>query len=105
VEISRCEAGATEAGRLIEVLWMSVEPYQGILTRWESRYSRGAKHRHLLLRSNQSRFGDWARIVRLAATTSQHLRHPESPERDVLIGEVRSECLSDGESRLEPFVA
>jgi GAF domain-containing protein len=43
------------------------------------------------------------RIVRLAAMTAQHLRHPESPERDALIGEVRSECVADGGVTAEGF--
>ena len=105
VEISRrVEAGASEAAAVSEVLGMSIETLtKEVLTLW------GIPDTLVALSSGTSgpaeskqsrRLG---RIVRLAAATAQYLGHPEGPERDVLIGEVRSECLADGGVSPEAF--
>jgi HD-like signal output (HDOD) protein len=106
VEISRrVEAGATEAAASFEVLGMSVETLtKEVLTLWgipDTLVALSTGTSSMPVESKQLR--RLGRIVRLAATTAQHLRHPESPERDVLIGEVRSECLSDGGVTAEAF--
>src|ERR1700680_772250 len=106
VEISRrVEAGATEATASFEVLGMSVETLtKEVLTLWgipDTLVALSTGTSSMPVESKQLR--RLGRIVRLAATTAQHLRHPESPERDVLIGEVRSECLADGGVTAEAF--
>jgi HD-like signal output (HDOD) protein len=104
VEIARrVEAGATEAAASYEVLGMSVETLtKEVLTLWGIPDTLVALSTGTIsVESKQVR--RLRQIVRLAATTAQHLGHPESPERDILIGEVRSECLADGGVTAEAF--
>jgi len=105
VEISqRMEAGATEAAASLEVLGMSVETLtKEVLTLWGIPDMLVALSTGTATPVESKQTRRLGRIVRLAATTAQHLRHPESPERDVLIGEVRSECLADGGVTAEAF--
>ena len=105
VEISqRVEAGATEAAASLEVLGMSVETLtKEVLTLWGIPDTLVALSTGTSIPVESKQTRRLGRIVRLAATTAQHLRHPESPERDVLIGEVRSECLADGGVTAEAF--
>jgi HD-like signal output (HDOD) protein len=104
MEISRrVGAGATEAAASYEVLGMSIETLtKEVLTLWGIPDALVALSTGTIsVESKQVR--RLRQIVRLAATTAQHLGHPESPERDVLIGEVRSECLADGGVTAEAF--
>jgi GAF domain-containing protein len=105
VEISRrVDAGATEATASYEVLGMSVETLtKEVLTLWGIPDTLVALSTGASISVESKQVRRLRQIVRLAATTAQHLRHPESPERDLLIGEVRSECLADGGVTAEGF--
>jgi HD-like signal output (HDOD) protein len=91
----RVENGATEASASHEVLGMSMGAItKEVLTAWGLPDTLVALSSGTAVESKQvQRLG---RIVRLAETTAQHLRRPEGPERDVLIAEVRRQCLADG---------
>jgi HD-like signal output (HDOD) protein len=105
VEIARrVEAGATEAAASYEVLGMSVETLtKEVLTLWGIPDTLVALSTGTSTSVESKQVRRLGRIVRLAATTAQHLGHPESPERDVLIGEVRSECLVESGVSAETF--
>jgi len=105
VEISRrVEAGASEVTASHEVLGMSIETLtKEVLTLWGIPDTLVALSTGTSIPGESKQLRRLGRIVRLAATTAQHLRHPESPERDALIGEVRSECVADGGVTAEGF--
>ncbi|HLZ98445.1 MAG TPA: HDOD domain-containing protein [Steroidobacteraceae bacterium] len=104
VEIARrVESGITEAAASSEVLGMPVEALtKEVLTLW------GIPDALVALSTGTSvpvepKLRRLGRMVRLATTTAQHLGHPEGPERDVLIGEVRGECLAESGVTAEVF--
>jgi HD-like signal output (HDOD) protein len=105
VEISRrVGAGATEATATSEVLGMSVENLtKEVLTLWGIPDTLVALSTGTSVPVEIKNLRRLKQIVRLSAMTAQHLAHPEGPERDVLIGEVRSECLADGGVTAEVF--
>jgi HD-like signal output (HDOD) protein len=105
VELTRrVEAGATEATASSEVLGMSVETLtKEVLTLWGIPDTLVALSTATPMPAESKQFRRLRQIVRLAATTAQHLGHPASPERDVLIGEVRGECLAEGGVTADAF--
>ncbi len=105
VEISqRVGAGATEATATSEVLGMSVENLtKEVLTLWGIPDTLVALSAGTSVAVEIKSLRRLKQIVRLSAMTAEHLAHPEGPERDALIGEVRSECLAGGGVTAEAF--
>jgi len=96
-EISRRVVdGATEASAAQDVLGMSLQTLTnevliswGILTR-SCRSGTGT-----ITPADAKKIHRLDRIVALAKTTAQHLRHRHGAERDALIADVRRQCVAD----------
>jgi HD-like signal output (HDOD) protein len=97
-EISRrVENGATEASAAQDVLGMSIAAMtKEVLTFWGIPDTLVALSSGIAGPIESKQLQRLGRTVRLAETTAQHLRHPEGPQREALIAEVRRQCLADG---------
>jgi len=101
---ARVRAGSSEAGAAHEVLGMSMRSLaQEILGLW------GIPHplAHLSLGGVNPAGNHPAerleRIVMLAKTTAQHLRHAAGPEREALLADLRTQCVAAGGVTAEAF--
>jgi HD-like signal output (HDOD) protein len=97
-EISRrVGSGATEESASQEVLGMSLGTMtKEVLMFWGIPDTLVALSSGTQVGAESKQVQRLGRIVRLAETTAQHLRHPEGPEREALMTDVRRQCLADG---------
>jgi HD-like signal output (HDOD) protein len=104
-EISRrVNNGASEASASQEVLGMSLGTMtKEVLMFWGIPDTLVALSSGIPVGVESKQLQRLGRIVRLAETTAQHLRHPEGPEREALMAEVRRQCLADGGVTGEAF--
>jgi HD-like signal output (HDOD) protein len=102
--VERVRAGSSEAAAAQEVLGMPLRSLtQEVLSLWGipdaiAQLSLGGGRPPVTGPS-----GRLERIVSLATTTAQHLRHPAGPEREAKLAEVRKQCVTAGGITAEAF--
>ncbi len=93
--VRRMENGASEASAAQNVLGMSIaDMTKEVLTFWGIPGTLVSLSTGIAAPADSKHLQRLGRIVRLAETTAQHLRHPEGPEREALIAEVRRQCIA-----------
>jgi HD-like signal output (HDOD) protein len=104
-EISRRVAnGATDANAAYEVLGMSLQTLtKEVLTLWGIPHALVSLSTGTVTPVEPKQVQRLDRIVALAKTTAQYLRHREGAEREALIAEVRRQCVADGGVSGEAF--
>jgi HD-like signal output (HDOD) protein len=104
-EISRRVAnGATEASAAREVLGMSLRTLTNeILSSWGIPGTLASLGTGTVSPTESKQVQRLDRIVALAKTTAQHLRHQDGAEREALIADVRRQCIADGGVTGEAF--
>jgi HD-like signal output (HDOD) protein len=96
-EISRRVAnGATEASAAQDVLGMSLQTLTNeVLISWGIPDALVSLGTGTITPADAKKIHRLDRIVALAKTTAQHLRHRHGAERDALIADVRRQCVAD----------
>jgi HD-like signal output (HDOD) protein len=88
--------GVSETKAAESVLGMSLKSFTGeILGLWGIPESLAALSMSTGGQPDSKAGSRLERIVALAKTTAQHLRHPQGGEREALIADVRKQCIAD----------
>ena len=97
-EISRrVDNGATEASAAQDVLGMSLQTLTNeVLISWGIPDALVSLGTGTITPADAKKIHRLDRIVALAKSTAQHLRHRHGAERDALIADVRRQCVADG---------
>jgi len=89
-------AGVPEAKAAENVLGMSLQTLTSeVLSLWAIPESLATLSMGTGASADAKAVSRLERIVALAKTTAQHLRHPQNEQRDALIAEVRRQCIAD----------
>jgi HD-like signal output (HDOD) protein len=104
-EISRRVAhGATEASAAYDVLGMSLQTLASeVLSLWGIPNMLVSLSTGTVAPGEPKQVQRLERIVALAKTTAQHLRHRDAAERELLMADVRRQCLAEGGVTGEAF--
>jgi len=93
----RVASGATEARAAQEVLGMSLKTLtDAVLSFWGIPPALASLSSGTIAPGEPRHLQRLERIVNLAKTTAQHLRHRDAAEREALIAEIRNQCVADG---------
>src|SRR5580658_294178 len=93
----RVANGASEASAAQDVLGMSLQTLTNeVLISWGIPDALVSLGTGTITPADAKKIQRLDRIVALAKTTAQHLRHRHGAERDALIADVRKQCVADG---------
>ena len=100
----RVAGGAGEAGAAVEVLGMSLRTLtHEVLNLWGIPDTLVSLSTGSIAPGESKQMQRLDRIVSLAKTTAQHMRHRDDAEREALIADLRRQCVAAGEVSAEAF--